>query len=291
MKKYEAMVLSCMDPRFQPKVYRYLNGKKLTGKYSSFTIAGSAIGVTHKKFKKWHSTFIDNLSTSIKLHKINKLIVINHRDCGAAKIVNDNKKLNFTIENKIRQSESQKYGFCLGMEGGLYSMRKSAWQPIPPLTFMEDFFQTVQLIQNDQQIYYSDTAFGYEDVSTSLQEEFKRKKRISIGNYQNLKRFRGLLLKKVYPFGWIFLFHKILRWTTPQAIIIGILALIFTPFALPIFVGVAVLLLLELLFYRGAGPLVYFCAMNLAMLQGYLTYLQGVSSSVWQPTKRNQDEP
>ncbi|MGB1736159.1 MAG: glycosyltransferase, partial [Schleiferiaceae bacterium] len=86
-----------------------------------------------------------------------------------------------TIENKIRKSESQKYGFCLGMEGGLYSMRKSAWQPIPPHTFMEDFFQTVQLIQNDHRIFYSDTALGYEDVSTSLREEFKRKKRISIG--------------------------------------------------------------------------------------------------------------
>ena len=103
MKKYEAMVLSCMDPRFQPKVYKYLKAKKLTGKYSSFTIAGSAIGVTHKKFKKWHSTFIDNLSTSIKLHKINKLIVINHRDCGAAKIVNGKKKFTFTIENKIHK--------------------------------------------------------------------------------------------------------------------------------------------------------------------------------------------
>ena len=108
MKEYEAMVLSCMDPRFQPKVYKYLKAKKLTGKYSSFTIAGAAIGVTHKKFKKWHSTFIDNLSTSIKLHKINKLIVINHRDCGAAKIVNDNKKLNFTIENKIHKDSFKK---------------------------------------------------------------------------------------------------------------------------------------------------------------------------------------
>jgi cellulose synthase/poly-beta-1,6-N-acetylglucosamine synthase-like glycosyltransferase len=195
-----------------------------------------------------------------------------------------------TIENKIRKSESQKYGFCLGMEGGLYSMRKSAWQPIPPHTFMEDFFQTVQLIQNDHRIFYSDTALGYEDVSTSLREEFKRKKRISIGNYQNLKRFRSLLLKKVHPFGWVFLFHKILRWTAPQAMLIGALALVFTPFALPTFIGVGVLVLLELLFYRGAGPLVYFCAMNLAMLQGYLTYLQGVSSSVWQPTKRNQNE-
>jgi len=108
MKKYEAMVLSCMDPRFQPKVYRYLKGKKLTGKYSSFTIAGAAIGVTHKKFKKWHSTFIDNLSTSIKLHKINKLIVINHRDCGAAKIVNGKKKFTSIIENEIHKDSFQK---------------------------------------------------------------------------------------------------------------------------------------------------------------------------------------
>ena len=103
MKDYEAMVLSCMDPRFQPKVYKYLKAKKLTGKYSSFTIAGAAIGVTHKKFKKWHSTFIDNLSTSIKLHKINKLIVINHKDCGAAKIVNGKKKFTSIIENKIHK--------------------------------------------------------------------------------------------------------------------------------------------------------------------------------------------
>ena len=108
MKKYEAMVLACMDPRFQPKVYKYLKTKKLTGKYSAFTIAGAAIGVTHKKFKKWHSTFIDNLSTSIKLHKIKKIIVINHKDCGAAKIVNGKKKFNSIIENKIHRESFKK---------------------------------------------------------------------------------------------------------------------------------------------------------------------------------------
>ena len=108
MKKYEAMVLSCMDPRFQPKVYKYLKTKKLTGKYSAFTIAGAAIGVTHKKFKKWHSTFFDNLSTSIKLHEINRLIVINHKDCGATKIVNGKKKFNSTIENKIHKDSFKK---------------------------------------------------------------------------------------------------------------------------------------------------------------------------------------
>ena len=88
--RYEAMVLSCMDPRFQKPVYDYLKKQKLSGKYSSFTIAGAAIGVTHPKFKKWHSVFLDNLSTSIKLHKIKKLIVINHMDCGAAKMTKKN---------------------------------------------------------------------------------------------------------------------------------------------------------------------------------------------------------
>ena len=103
MKKYKAMVLSCIDPRIQSKVFNYLKRKKLTGKYSSFTIAGGGIGVTANRFKKWHSTFWDNLATSIKLHKITSLIVINHNDCGAAKIVNGKKKFNLSVENTIHK--------------------------------------------------------------------------------------------------------------------------------------------------------------------------------------------
>ena len=102
------MVLSCMDPRFQHIVYNHLKKKKLTGKYSAFTIAGAAVGVTHNKFKKWHKTFYDNLGTSIQLHKIEKLIVINHNDCGAAKIANGNKKFNSSIENKIHKTSFTK---------------------------------------------------------------------------------------------------------------------------------------------------------------------------------------
>ena len=99
--KFKAMVLSCMDPRFQHLVHNHLKKKKLTGKYSAFTIAGAAIGVTHNKFKKWHKTFYDNLGTSIQLHKIEKLIVINHKDCGAAKIANQKKEFNASDEMKI----------------------------------------------------------------------------------------------------------------------------------------------------------------------------------------------
>ena len=107
-KKYKAMVLSCIDPRFQHLVHNYLKKQKLSEKYSAFTIAGAAIGVTHNKFKKWHKTFYDNLSTSIKLHEIEKLIVINNKDCGAAKIANGKKVFNIINEKKIHKDSFSK---------------------------------------------------------------------------------------------------------------------------------------------------------------------------------------
>ena len=73
--------------------------KKLNGKYSFFTIAGSSIGVTANKFKRWHKVFWDNFETSFKLHNIKRLIVINHRDCGAAKIINGKKEFNTLKSN------------------------------------------------------------------------------------------------------------------------------------------------------------------------------------------------
>ena len=95
IKKYKAMVLSCIDPRFQPIIYNYLKKKRLNGKYSSFTIAGSAIGVNASKFRKWHKTFWDNLENSI-------------RDCGAAKIINGKKTFDYFRETKIHKSSLNK---------------------------------------------------------------------------------------------------------------------------------------------------------------------------------------
>ena len=84
--EYEAMVLACIDPRMQEPVHRYTVAQNLTGKFSQFLIAGAAIGVVAPAFKEWHKAFWDNLGTSIQLHRIKKVIAIDHRDCGAAKI-------------------------------------------------------------------------------------------------------------------------------------------------------------------------------------------------------------
>lgn len=83
---YEAMVLGCIDPRLQKPVADYTAAQGLTGKYSQFVFAGAAIGAVAPAFKDWHKTFWDNLAATIQLHNIKKVVAIDHRDCGAAKI-------------------------------------------------------------------------------------------------------------------------------------------------------------------------------------------------------------
>ena len=83
---YQAMLLSCIDPRIVTPVFKYMDRRGLTGRYSQFVIAGAAIAVVGPKFETWRPAFWDNLATSVQLHRITKLIVIDHRDCGAARI-------------------------------------------------------------------------------------------------------------------------------------------------------------------------------------------------------------
>ena len=48
--KYEAMVLSCIDPRTQEGVRRNMVRRHLIGKYSQVILAGGAIGVVAPAF-------------------------------------------------------------------------------------------------------------------------------------------------------------------------------------------------------------------------------------------------
>ena len=83
---YEAMLLSCIDPRMVEPVHDWMAAQGLRGQYSQFVIAGAAIGVEAPPFRAWQRAFWDNLAASEHLHKIDKLVVVDHRDCGAAVI-------------------------------------------------------------------------------------------------------------------------------------------------------------------------------------------------------------
>jgi carbonic anhydrase len=83
---YDSMLLTCIDPRFVTPAGKWMDSQHLAGKYSHFSFAGASIGVVAPSFAGWAPTFWDNLATSIQLHGIRRVMVVNHRDCGAAKI-------------------------------------------------------------------------------------------------------------------------------------------------------------------------------------------------------------
>ncbi len=83
---FEAMLLTCIDPRMVTPVYAWMETRKLQGQYSQFAIAGAAVGVVAPAFATWQAAFWDNLAASIQLHNITRVIVVDHRDCGAAAI-------------------------------------------------------------------------------------------------------------------------------------------------------------------------------------------------------------
>lgn len=119
--KYDAMLLTCIDPRFPAPTFDYMKSRGMTGKYSQFTFAGAAIGVVAPAFKNWHQTFWDNLAASIQLHHIPKVIALDHRDCGAAKIAYGEAKV------ATRELETQTH------KAALMEFRKQVAQRQPKL--------------------------------------------------------------------------------------------------------------------------------------------------------------
>ena len=205
------------------------------------------------------------------------------------------------FENRLKQRESKVFGQFMGAEGGCYAMRVDSFTVIPPLTFMEDFFLTMSINREGHKTLFNPEAICFEDVSTDWREEFKRKIRISTGNFQNLRRFFFTLFR--FPLGFAFFSHKVLRWLTPLLLItIGVCSLLlsntniyYRGFTLLELVVILALALDVYISRKGNksfafGLLTHFMVMNTALLVGLFKYSKGITSNVWQPTKRNQQK-
>ena len=83
----DALLLSCMDYRLMDEVERYMSGRGLRNKYDHVILAGASLGAITDKFPAWNQTFWEHLDVAIKLHNIHQLILLDHRDCGAYKVI------------------------------------------------------------------------------------------------------------------------------------------------------------------------------------------------------------
>ncbi|ARJ67179.1 hypothetical protein WV31_16645 [Magnetospirillum sp. ME-1] len=82
----DALLLSCMDYRLMDDIVRYMGGRNMTDKYDHVVLAGASLGVLQDKNVSWGQTFWDHVQVAIDLHQIKKVIVMDHRDCGAYKV-------------------------------------------------------------------------------------------------------------------------------------------------------------------------------------------------------------
>ncbi len=83
----EALLLSCMDYRLMDDIGRYMSTRRLRHKYDHVVLAGAALGAVTDKYPAWNKTFWDHVGLAVDLHHIHKVIVMDHRDCGAYKVI------------------------------------------------------------------------------------------------------------------------------------------------------------------------------------------------------------
>lgn len=79
----EALLLTCMDFRLMDDIARYMEGRGLTEGYDHVILAGASLGALTEKYPAWGQTFWSHLQLARELHRVERLIVIDHRDCGA----------------------------------------------------------------------------------------------------------------------------------------------------------------------------------------------------------------
>ncbi len=204
-------------------------------------------------------------------------------------------------EVRIKYHESLVWGIMMGPFGGCYAIRKKLYYNVPDLFLVDDFFISMKVLTGRYKVITEPRAIVYEDVSSSLAEEFKRKVRIAAGNFQNLGYFFSHVFSGIPGFAQSFLSHKVLRWLGPFFIVSAFLSSLwlgvensFYRYLLLIQISILGIPLIDYLLGKIKTHVLilrfitHFISMNFALLVGFFKYIKGIKSNVWQPTRRNQ---
>jgi cellulose synthase/poly-beta-1,6-N-acetylglucosamine synthase-like glycosyltransferase len=218
---------------------------------------------------------------------------------GENNLVGEMEELYISNENKFKYNEGLFNGSLMGAFGACYMLRSSSFVNSPPALILDDFFLCMQVHNQQLKCIYELNAIAYEDLPNQMYQEFKRKCRISVGNYQNLTIFRSWLLKPFTTVGFAFWSHKVLRWLTPFLVIAGLFLisllvnynnfykLVFIyKFSVILVVFFDMILALLNIHIKPLRLVSYFYFMNIALLIGFFKWIVGVRTSAWQSTPR-----
>lgn len=207
--------------------------------------------------------------------------------------------LYWRMEQVLKYLEGR-IGGLLGANGAIYAIRRPFWKPLKPDTICDDFCVGMNVAAQGQRLVYEPSAWAHEEIPAALSDEYHRRVRIGIGNFQALFRHPEYLLNTSWGTRFAYISHKVLRWTAPHLLLtaLGISAWLGLDSALWAALAVAQLgsYALGAALYRmsEAGVAMpgimklpaYLFALNWAFLVASVRYASGDYSGSWRRTSR-----
>jgi len=205
--------------------------------------------------------------------------------------------LYYRIERTLQAGESR-IGSMMGVDGGMYVIRRELFEELRPDTILDDFVTTMNVIRQRKRIVYEPAAIATENGTPTAKMEFTRRVRVSGGAMQVLKRCGWPPLTRPIEL-WQFLSHKLLRWIEPVVLILLFTAnaalwnegiffqVMFLGQALFYLLGAAATLILPLRETRIGGVIFYFVMSHVAMGMGIVKGLLNLQPVTWARTERS----
>lgn len=194
----------------------------------------------------------------------------------------------------------------VGSAGELYGIRTALFTPLPLDTVLDDFVQSLLVVQQGYRFGYEPEAFALEAPSPTTADETKRKIRNAAGGFQGMARLRPMLNVFRHPMATFqYVSHRVLRWWAAPASL-G-LALVFNvtlvangaggvyPWLLGLQLLTYALALLGWAFaergikWRPAFVPFYFVYMNVTALMGMVRWMRGRQTPLWPKIARAQE--
>lgn len=206
--------------------------------------------------------------------------------------ISQNEGVYWKLESKIKQLED-KVSTVIGADGACYAIRKNLFEQLPRNTAVDDFLNSMWIVQKGYRIAYEPDAYSCEDAGTTLQQELKRKTRIASGNFYNLRFLTEFL--KPSRISFLFISHKLLRWISPFILILFTLTCVYLSFFnwFGIFMTIILLVSYIVTFIKYHNPnqkmlrnkflnlLMYFYMTVMAQFLGFVTMCKGNSNAIW----------
>jgi poly-beta-1,6-N-acetyl-D-glucosamine synthase len=121
------------------------------------------------------------------------------------------------MEKTIRYWEGLT-GSTVGATGAFYAVRKHLLSPLPKETILDDVYIPLQVVRQGQRVVFERLALAWDNFLPSPKQEFRRKVRTLVGNYQ-LLQLAPWVLTHSNPVRFQFVCHKLLRLFVPFALL------------------------------------------------------------------------